>query len=64
MVPNGKRLPADLGQDSIAADRTRHLNTLIGLSEKSVHQSLGETGLHLMPPHLIFERSKPFDFIQ
>jgi phage-related minor tail protein len=34
MVPNEKRLPADLGQDPIAADRTRQLNTLIGLSEK------------------------------
>jgi phage-related minor tail protein len=34
MVPNEKRLPADLGQDPMAADRTRQLNTLIGLSEK------------------------------
>lgn len=34
MAPNEKRLPADLGQDPTAADRTRQLNTLIGLSEK------------------------------
>ena len=34
MAPNEKRLPADLGQDPIAADRSRQRNTLIGLSEK------------------------------
>ncbi len=34
MAPNEKRLPAELGQDPIAADRTRQLNMLIGLSER------------------------------
>lgn len=34
MASNEKKLPADLGQDPIAADRTRQLNTLIGLSDK------------------------------
>jgi hypothetical protein len=38
-------------------DRQRQLNTLIGLSEKSVLQTLKEMGLNLMPIHLIFERS-------
>lgn len=34
MASNEKKLPADLGQDPIAADQTRQLNTLIGLSDK------------------------------
>ncbi len=34
MPPNEERKPGDLGQDNIASDRARQLNTLIGLSEK------------------------------
>jgi lambda family phage tail tape measure protein len=34
MVPNAKKFPDESGGDPIAADRTRQLNTLIGLSER------------------------------
>jgi hypothetical protein len=34
MPPNEERKPGDIGQDPVASDRSRQLNTLINLSER------------------------------